>query len=142
MIGTIIIPILGAVPEGAIVLFSGLGAKPQQTAAVGIGTLAGSSIMLLTINWGLVILAGRVDHDNSNIPNHELKLTNVWNVTSTGVTNNRAINIGGWQVIASLIPFLLMEICSIGQFHGGLSHENIRIPAYIAIALTLIIFII
>jgi len=61
LIGTLIIPILGAVPEGAMVLFSGLGADPQKTAGIGIGTLAGSSIMLLTVNWGIVMLGGRVN---------------------------------------------------------------------------------
>jgi len=64
LIGTIVIPILGAVPEGAMVLFSGLGNNAQKTMGVGIGTLAGSSIMLLTINWALVMVGGRVDIEN------------------------------------------------------------------------------
>lgn len=68
LIGTLVIPILGAVPEGAMVLFSGLGKNPQKTASVGIGTLAGSSIMLLTINWAVVLVGGRVDLDNSGEP--------------------------------------------------------------------------
>jgi len=68
LIGTIIIPILGAVPEGAMVLFSGLGKTPQVTMGVGIGTLAGSSIMLLTINWALVMVGGRVDIDEHGVP--------------------------------------------------------------------------
>jgi len=67
LIGTIVIPILGAVPEGFMVLFSGLGKNPQATAGIGIGTLAGSSIMLLTINWAMVIVAGRVDVNDGNV---------------------------------------------------------------------------
>ena len=38
--------LLAAVPDGAIVLFSGLGADAQEQLNVGIGTLAGSSIMV------------------------------------------------------------------------------------------------
>ena len=44
-------------------LFSGLGdkAKAQESLSVGVGALAGSTIMLLTVPWGLSILAGRVN---------------------------------------------------------------------------------
>ena len=48
-------------PDGAIVLFSGLGPDAQKQLAVGVGTLAGSTIMLLTIPWSLCHLLGRVD---------------------------------------------------------------------------------
>ena len=60
MVGTVVLPILGAVPDGAIVLFSGLGDDAQNQIAVGVGALAGSTIMLLTIPWFLTIYAGRV----------------------------------------------------------------------------------
>jgi len=43
------------VPDGAIVLFAGLGQTSRLAAqtniAVGVGALAGSTIMLLTIPW-------------------------------------------------------------------------------------------
>eukprot|EP01059_Diplonema_ambulator_P006782 TRINITY_DN16384_c0_g1_i1.p1 TRINITY_DN16384_c0_g1~~TRINITY_DN16384_c0_g1_i1.p1 ORF type:complete len:587 (+),score=210.87 TRINITY_DN16384_c0_g1_i1:64-1824(+) len=56
IVGTIVLPILGAVPDGAIILFSG-----SDQLSVGVGALAGSTIMLLTIPWFLAMLAGRVD---------------------------------------------------------------------------------
>lgn len=61
LVGSIVLPILGAVPDGAIVLFSGLGDDAATQVNVGVGALAGSTIMLLTIPWFLSILAGRVD---------------------------------------------------------------------------------
>ena len=61
VVGTLVLPILGAVPDGAMVLFSGLGPTAQEQLSVGMGALAGSTIMLLTIPWFLAILAGRVD---------------------------------------------------------------------------------
>jgi Ca2+/Na+ antiporter len=62
LVGSVVLPILGAVPDGAIMLFSGLGPREvaQQQLTVGVGALAGSTIMLLTIPWGGAILAGRV----------------------------------------------------------------------------------
>jgi len=62
LVGPVVLPILGAVPDGAIVIFSGLGpiAQAQSKLNVGIGALAGSTIMLLTIPWGLAIIYGRV----------------------------------------------------------------------------------
>lgn len=63
MVGSVVLPILGAIPDGAIVLFSGLGPKDkaQDQLQVGVGALAGSTIMLLTLPWFLSILAGRVN---------------------------------------------------------------------------------
>lgn len=56
-----VLPVLGAVPDGAIVLFSGLGENAVEQVPVGVGALAGSTIMLLTIPWILATIGGRVD---------------------------------------------------------------------------------
>merc|ERR1719401_2910616 len=47
-----------------MVLVSGFGANPEQEIHVGVGTLAGSTVMLLTIAWWVSILGGRVDRDS------------------------------------------------------------------------------
>jgi len=62
IVGSVVIPILGAVPDSAVILFSGLGDKEeaQGQLSVGVGALAGSTIMLLTLPWTLSIVAGRV----------------------------------------------------------------------------------
>jgi Ca2+/Na+ antiporter len=70
LVGSIVLPILGAVPDGAIVLFSGLGPDAQDQLNVGIGGLAGSTIMLLTIPWFLSIYAGRVDCNSGGSPSY------------------------------------------------------------------------
>ncbi len=66
------LPFLGAVPDSAIgsvnlfgflvVLFAGLGdeASVKKQISIGIGALAGSTILLITIPWALSIIAGRV----------------------------------------------------------------------------------
>ena len=58
IVGGIILPILGAVPDGAMILFSGLGENAEKEVSVGVGALAGSTVMLLTIPAFLAILGG------------------------------------------------------------------------------------
>jgi Ca2+/Na+ antiporter len=64
LVGSLVLPVLASVPDAAIVLFSGLGPDPQQKLSVGIGALAGSTIMVLTVPWFLSIWAGRVDFND------------------------------------------------------------------------------
>ena len=61
LVGGFILPVMGAVPDGLIVLFSGIGPDAQQQLSVGVGTLAGSTIMLLTLPWAMCAVLGRVD---------------------------------------------------------------------------------
>merc|ERR1719326_1788723 len=61
IVGSVVLPILGAVPDGMMVLVSGLGPDAQNEVAVGVGALAGSTIMLLTLPWFLAVFGGRVN---------------------------------------------------------------------------------
>merc|ERR1719281_1514477 len=61
LVGSVVLPVLGAVPDGMMVLFSGFGENAQEEVAVGVGALAGSSIMLLTLSWTSAMIGGRVD---------------------------------------------------------------------------------
>lgn len=70
IVGSVVLPVLGAVPDGAIVLFSGMGPDAQQQVSVGVGALAGSTIMLLTIPWALSVFAGRVNIDENGRGNY------------------------------------------------------------------------
>ena len=65
VVGSVVLPILGAVPDGAIMLFSGLGPNAQEQLEVGVGTIAGSTIMLLTLPWAGAIYYGSVPIDNA-----------------------------------------------------------------------------
>ena len=53
--------VLGAVPDAAIILASGLGEGAQEKLSVGMGTLAGSTVMLLTVAWSASLFVGRSD---------------------------------------------------------------------------------
>lgn len=73
IIGSVILPVLGAIPDGMIILFSGIGKDAKSQVNVGVGALAGSTIMLLTIPWSLTILSGRVDVEKGKF-NYDKKL--------------------------------------------------------------------
>jgi hypothetical protein len=81
-----------------MVLFSGLG-KPtleaQESLKVGIGALAGSSILALSLAFGSMIIAGRVDLDDNGdaIYNKRPKLTKGF--FETGVSVEPYINFNG-----------------------------------------------
>ncbi|KAJ7387751.1 Alpha/beta hydrolase domain-containing protein 11 [Desmophyllum pertusum] len=61
LIGGIVLPLLGAVPDSAIIIVSGLGPDAQEKLSVGMGTLAGSTIMLLTAAWAGSVAIGKCD---------------------------------------------------------------------------------
>lgn len=62
-IGGFVLPVLGALPDATIVLVSCLGPieEAQSQLAIGMGTLAGSTIMLLTLPWFASLFVARCD---------------------------------------------------------------------------------
>lgn len=73
IVGSIVLPILGAVPDGMMVLFSGVGPNAQETVSVGVGALAGSTVMLLTLPWFVGIMFGRVPLADDGNPDYSLR---------------------------------------------------------------------
>jgi len=68
IVGSIVLPILGAVPDGMMTLVSGLGPNAQESVGAGVGVLAGSTVMLLTFPWFIAVLYGRVPLNDNNEP--------------------------------------------------------------------------
>ena len=62
IVGSVILPLLGAVPEGVMVIMSGSGTHNEvlNRLKIGIGTIAGSTIFLLTLPWFAAVWYGRV----------------------------------------------------------------------------------
>jgi Ca2+/Na+ antiporter len=64
VIGALLLPVLGAFPDAFIILVSGAFGtvrEAKENVGVGVGTLAGSTIMLLTIAWSGAMALGRCD---------------------------------------------------------------------------------
>lgn len=124
IVGSVVLPILGAVPDGAIILFSGLGNREQAQSqlSIGVGALAGSTIMLLTVPWYLSIYAGRVDIDQTTghcryakpagmSKDSFTKLSgNLDSMTQTGVQpDNKAMRSGAIIMLVTSIPYFVIQ---------------------------------
>mmetsp|Transcript_7885 Transcript_7885/g.14858 ORF Transcript_7885/g.14858 Transcript_7885/m.14858 type:complete len:562 (-) Transcript_7885:115-1800(-) len=119
LVGGVVLPLLGAVPDGAIMLFSGLGdiESAQETLSVGVGALAGSTIMLLTIPWSMSILAGKVNliprNDGSGklVANYkgEKKLSPGRSIYNSGVAITSEVKHGAFVMLLTTIPYFLIQ---------------------------------
>lgn len=119
LVGGVVLPFLGAVPDGTIMLFSGLGdvEKAQETLSIGVGALAGSTIMLLTVPWALSVYAGRVDFvgedgdpTSSGDPIYKQpKLTSA-SFSNTGVALTNEVHLGAKMMLLTTIPYFLIQI--------------------------------
>ena len=137
MIGSVVLPFLGSVPDCAIIAFSGLGdiESVQTQISIGIGALAGSTVMLSTIPWALSIICGRVDINEDGKGNYEKpqgapptwsKLSNLhpWSMTKTGVEVNKGIAFNAIFLSITIINFLIVQIpsftsgCGVGTGEG------------------------
>jgi Ca2+/Na+ antiporter len=128
VIGGVLLPILGAVPDAVIILVSAMSgsvAAAEKKIAVGVGTLAGSTIMLLTIALSACLWSGRCDLDEDgkakdgtlNGEVHEKGSTAVreydnvcGQLTSTGLTHNAGVlKVKYFMLLTSLI-YVLAQI--------------------------------
>jgi len=112
IVGSVVLPILGAVPDGMIVLFSGLGDDAQEQLSVGVGALAGSTIMLLTIPWFCSLLAGRVSLDENGVGMYKKKekLVNPkWSLLRTGTNVKPGLRKSAIMMIITSVSYLLIQ---------------------------------
>jgi len=110
LVGSIILPVLGAVPDGAIVLFSGLGGNVEENIAIGIGTLAGSTIMLITFPYAMSIMNGLVPRHENNPMKPDYTRKNELNgaIASSSTTVRRS---GGFASL-TLIGYVIVQLPS------------------------------
>ena len=116
LVGGLLLPILGAVPDAAVIIASGLGASKedaQEQVSVGMGTLAGSTVMLLTIAWGGSLILGRCDLSSRGTAINKT-LTPKASITEaaneTGVTTDTDTKTNAMVMMASCVTFLVIQI--------------------------------
>ena len=108
LIGGLVLPILGALPDAAIIVISGSKSSPQDV-SVGVGTLAGSTILLLTIVWGGSTYLGRCDLDSNNESINKV-LTDPFAFNRTGVTSSTSTMRNALIMILTAIPMLVVQL--------------------------------
>lgn len=155
LIGSCVLPFLGSVPDAAIVVFSGMGdAKHvKEEIAVGVGALAGSTILLVTIPWAVSIFAGRVSitKTSSNYTRppgvkaeefQKLKPEDKKSLTKSGVEVGGVVKKNVLFVIFSAIPYLVVQI-PVLLTGGSKGHDSkpFRVAAYIGLGIAIVVMI-
>lgn len=122
IVGSIILPLFGALPDAAIIFFSCLGDDVNSNMKVGVGALAGSTVLLITIPLYIVIVVGRVDIINGKLQYAKPKNKEEWSkLTNKGICNQNALFYSGIPILPSIkfaayvmcftsIPYIIMQI--------------------------------
>ncbi|KAK9078215.1 hypothetical protein SSX86_002272 [Deinandra increscens subsp. villosa] len=109
--------VLGFLPESLILLVSGLSNTKdvaQEYVLTGVGLLAGSTILLLTVLWGTCVIIGSQRFDAESSPsmnpvqNPYGKIASL--LTDNGVTTDQETSWAAKIMILSVFPFTLLLI--------------------------------
>jgi len=115
IIGGLVLPVLGALPDSMIIIVSGIGgtvAQAQEQVSVGVGTLAGSTIMLLTIAWGWCAILARCDIDWSKPGGRakDKKLSNKFDLFNTGFTVEPNTKGSAFIMCVTALLYLIIQV--------------------------------
>ncbi|MCO5572604.1 hypothetical protein L7F22_026361 [Adiantum nelumboides] len=139
IIGGLLLPILGALPDSILIMVSGLGgstSEAQEQVLVGIGLLAGSNVLLLTLLWGSCLVIGRcdlkVDESTGKLRAVEKQLSKSFGLFDTGIEVDDLTQLSARIMILSVIPFVIAQLPRIFSFS-----TNGNIPVLIACILSL-----
>ncbi|KAM1474880.1 hypothetical protein ACFX2I_030843 [Malus domestica] len=137
IIGGLFLPILGALPDAMLILVSGLsGTKEtaQSQVSVGMGLLAGSTVMLLTVIWGSCVIVGKCDIEGSVAIDN--KDTKGLSLTGSGVSTDIWTSYAATIMIVSVIPFLIVQLPQLLNSTSG-RHLAVLISLIVSVALLL-----
>eukprot|EP00897_Mesotaenium_endlicherianum_P006335 jgi/Mesen1/572/ME000107S10807 len=112
LIGGLLLPILGAFPDALLISVSGLrgtAAEAQDEVLVGMGVLAGSTVLLLSLAIAGSIYVGRCDLSGPGGTAQDRTLTRGTDLAGTGITTDEQTRWGAWVMALSTIPFLIVQ---------------------------------
>ncbi|KAJ0963079.1 hypothetical protein J5N97_028201 [Dioscorea zingiberensis] len=112
IVGGLFLPILGALPDAMLILVSGLSGSretAQSQVLIGMGLLAGSTVMLLTILWGSCIIVGKCDlsEDSTSV---DLQDTKGFSLFGSGVSVDKQTSYAARIMAISIVPFIIVQI--------------------------------
>ncbi|KAI3939552.1 hypothetical protein MKX01_038507 [Papaver californicum] len=135
IVGVLFLPMLGALPDALLILVSGIsGTKEvaQEQVLVGMGLLAGSTVMLLTLLWGSCVVLGKCDIEDSTAV--DLKDTKRLSLTGSGVTVDIWTKYASWIMIISVVPFIIVQLPQILHINSG-RHLVVLISLIVSVTL-------
>ncbi|XP_061348958.1 sodium/calcium exchanger NCL-like isoform X2 [Gastrolobium bilobum] len=134
--------ILGALPESLILVVTGLSSdaeRAQEYASTGVGLLAGSSILLLTVVWGTCVIVGKqklkneTNSDGSNSSNGRIKES----LPGYGITMDVDTRKMARIMVFSVIPLVIMQIPNL--FHLSSTPRNVALMIALMVAVAFLI---
>ncbi|XP_057963600.1 sodium/calcium exchanger NCL [Malania oleifera] len=135
IIGGLFLPVLGALPDALLILVSGLsGSKEtaQSQVSVGMGLLAGSTVMLLTIIWGSCVIVGKCDiRDSVAVDSQDTKR---FSLTGSGITTDIWTSYAARIMAVSVIPFIIVQVPQVFHSTSG-RHLAVLIALIVSIVL-------
>ena len=138
IVGGVVLPVMGAVPDSVMILVSGLGTKEvaQDQISVGMGTLAGSTILLLTIAWGVSVIVGRTDIETGSDGTKSCKegeegMTEGFNFFSHGVEVSRDVMLVAGGMLLTVCSYFIVQA---SDFYFGPTKVHIVQPDYVKYA--------
>ncbi|GAV64038.1 Na_Ca_ex domain-containing protein/EF_hand_5 domain-containing protein [Cephalotus follicularis] len=111
IIGGLFLPVLGALPDAMLILVSGLSGDTetaQTQVSVGMGLLAGSTVMLLTVIWGSCVVVGKCDLQDSIAKDGQN--TKGFHLTGSGVSTDIWTCYAARLMAISVIPFIIVQL--------------------------------
>ncbi|KAB5521287.1 hypothetical protein DKX38_025606 [Salix brachista] len=113
IVGGLFLPVLGALPDALLILVSGLSGTTetaQSQVSVGMGLLAGSTVMLLTVIWGSCVVVGKCDiHETDNYA-IDRKDTKRFSLTGSGVSTDIWTCYAAIIMAISVLPFVVVQL--------------------------------
>lgn len=135
IVGGLFLPILGALPDAMLILVSGMSGTvetAQVQVSVGMGLLAGSTVMLLTVIWGSCIVVGKCDIEGNVAIDG--KDTKGLSLTGSGVTTDIWTSYAAMIMAVSLIPFIIVQLPQILHSTSG-RHLAVLVALIISVLL-------
>eukprot|EP00803_Ostreobium_quekettii_P005573 evm.model.scf_925.3 EVM.evm.TU.scf_925.3 scf_925:25438-32167(+) len=152
IIGGIVLPVLGALPDCLIIVVSGMGPREEaiEQVKVGLGTLAGSTVMLLTIAWGGSVLLGQCDLEPSRTRENQLvaknkTLSRPFDMVTTGVTADETTKVNAMIMTATTLLYFVVHIPALaGVTKDPMDYPSHKIPSivgFVCCMVTLVVYI-
>ena len=112
LVGGLLLSVLGALPDVCIVLASGIGPDAAENIKVGIGTLVGSNVLLMSLTWGASLWLGRCDLSGPGGTARDKRLSRPWDLARTGVTTDADTPTYARIMLASGLLWLIPQVPS------------------------------
>nr|GEX81471.1 sodium/calcium exchanger NCL-like [Tanacetum cinerariifolium] len=119
LVGGLCLPVLGALPDAMLIL-------------VGMGLLAGSTVMLITSIWGTCIVVGKCDLQNSLAQDN--KDTKRFNLIGSGVSTDIWTSYSAMIMAVSVLPFIVVQFPQILHSTSG-RHTAVLLALILSVSL-------